>query len=48
LPAEVELIKSRGGVFEITAGQQLVYSKKATGVFPDQKQIIRKLEQLAT
>ncbi len=25
------LVPSRGGVFEVTAGDELVYSKKATG-----------------
>jgi selenoprotein W-related protein len=30
-----DLIKGRGGVFEVTVGDELVYSKKATGRFPD-------------
>lgn len=28
---DVALIPSRGGVFEVTVGDELVYSKKATG-----------------
>ena len=32
--AEVELVKSSGGVFEISLDGELVYSKKATGRFP--------------
>jgi selenoprotein W-related protein len=28
---EVTIIPSRGGVFEVTVGDQLVYSKKKTG-----------------
>ena len=32
--AEIELVKSSGGVFEITLDGELVYSKKATGRFP--------------
>ena len=27
----VTIIPSRGGVFEVTAGEDLIYSKKATG-----------------
>ena len=32
--AEIELVKSSGGVFEIILDGELVYSKKATGRFP--------------
>ena len=32
--AKVELVKSSGGVFEITVDGKLAYSKKATGDFP--------------
>jgi selenoprotein W-related protein len=28
---DLTIIPSRGGVFEVTAGDELVYSKKATG-----------------
>ena len=37
--AEVELVKSSGGVFEITLDGELVYSKKATGRFPSWKEV---------
>ena len=37
--AEIELIKSSGGVFEITLDGDLVYSKKATGRFPTGKEL---------
>ena len=37
--AEVELVKSSGGVFEITLDGELVYSKKATGRFPAWKEV---------
>jgi selenoprotein W-related protein len=30
-----DLIKGRGGVFEVTLGDELIYSKKATGRFPE-------------
>ena len=33
--AEVELVKSSGGVFEVTADGRLLFSKKALGRFPE-------------
>lgn len=33
------LVPSGGGVYEITLGDQLIYSKKETGEFPDPEQI---------
>ena len=38
-----ELIKSSGGVFEVVVDGELVYSKKATGEFPDEMKLIKKL-----
>ena len=37
--ADIELVKSSGGVFEITLDGELVYSKKATGRFPKWKEV---------
>jgi len=37
--AEIELVKSSGGVFEITLNGELVYSKKANGRFPEWKEV---------
>jgi len=37
--ADIELVKSSGGVFEITVDGALVYSKKATGRFPQWKEV---------
>ena len=37
--AQVELVRSGGGVFEITVDGQLKYSKKATGQFPTDDEI---------
>ena len=37
--AEIELVKSSGGVFEISLDGDLVYSKKATGRFPAWKEV---------
>ena len=33
--ADVELVKSGGGVFEVTVDDRLVFSKKALGRFPE-------------
>ncbi|KAA3613976.1 MAG: SelT/SelW/SelH family protein [Calditrichaeota bacterium] len=40
----IELIKSSGGVFEIVFNDRLIYSKKQTGRFPEESQIIGLLE----
>lgn len=42
--AEVELIKSKGGAFEIRHEGTLVYSKLETGRFPDTSAIIDALK----
>ncbi|NCO51839.1 MAG: SelT/SelW/SelH family protein [Deltaproteobacteria bacterium] len=44
--AEVELIESRGGVFEICVEGKLIYSKKKTGEFPDETQLLASLGSL--
>ncbi|KAA3660514.1 MAG: hypothetical protein DWQ10_06485 [Calditrichaeota bacterium] len=41
---KVELIASGGGVFEISKSGQLIYSKKQTGIFPDESLIIDLLQ----
>jgi selenoprotein W-related protein len=41
--AKVTLVKSRGGVFEITVDGRLVWSKKATGQFPADQDILNGL-----
>ena len=33
--ADVEIVKSGGGVFEVTVDDRLVFSKKALGRFPE-------------
>jgi selenoprotein W-related protein len=35
----VTLVPSSGGVFEVTFGDQLIYSKKETGQFPEPEKI---------
>ncbi len=41
--ADVQLRKSGGGVFEITANGTLRYSKKATGRFPTDEEVLATL-----
>jgi len=36
----VKLIKSGGGVFEITVDGKLIFSKKKTGRFPEESEIL--------
>lgn len=38
--AQVHLRKSSGGVFEITVDGRLRYSKKATGAFPTDDEVL--------
>ena len=37
--ADVELVKSGGGVFEVTVDDRLVFSKKSLGRFPEQGEL---------
>jgi selT/selW/selH-like putative selenoprotein len=41
---EVEMIKSKGGAFEIRHGDDLVFSKKKTGRFPSNEEIVTALK----
>jgi predicted Rdx family selenoprotein len=41
--AKIELIRSSGGVFEVTRNGELIYSKRATGLHPTWHDIERKL-----
>lgn len=38
--AEVQLIPSSGGVFEVVADGRLVFSKKSLGRFPEEGEIV--------
>ena len=42
--ADTLLSKSAGGVFEVSIDGQLIYSKKAVGVFPQDDDIIAMLK----
>ncbi len=39
--ADVELVKSSGGVFEVTVDDRLVFSKRALGRFPEPDELRR-------
>jgi selT/selW/selH-like putative selenoprotein len=41
--AQVSLKRSGGGVFEITVDGRLAYSKKATGRFPSDEEVLHTL-----
>jgi selenoprotein W-related protein len=43
---DLELIPSTGGVFEVVVDGVLVYSKKETGEFPDEQQLVQQLVNL--
>ena len=45
--ADVTLLAGSGGVFEVTADGELLYSKRATGVFPDDNQLVQTLARRA-
>lgn len=46
MSAEVMLIESTGGVYEITVDGVLIHSKAQTGVFPDEVELLEKLRNL--
>lgn len=39
----VTLVPSSGGVFEVTFGDDLIYSKKETGTFPEADQVLQQV-----
>jgi selT/selW/selH-like putative selenoprotein len=41
--AEIELIRSTGGAFEISRDGDLIFSKHREGRFPDSSEILEKL-----
>lgn len=41
---KVSFIKSGGGAFEVRKDDELIFSKKATGRFPDTEEIFAKLK----
>lgn len=37
------LIEGKGGVFEVKSGGKLIFSKKATGRFPEDEEVLKVL-----
>jgi selT/selW/selH-like putative selenoprotein len=46
LGADVELIKGRGGIFDVVTEGKLVYSKHATGRFPEENEVVEAIRAL--
>ena len=46
LGLEAKLIKSGGGVFEVTAEKKLVFSRKKEQRFPEHQEILESLKKL--
>ena len=42
---DAKLIASSGGVFEVVKDNELIYSKKATGRFPDENEIFSEIDR---
>jgi selT/selW/selH-like putative selenoprotein len=46
--AEVDLIEGEKGIFDVAVDGELVFSKHAAGRFPEEKEIVDKLERHGT
>jgi selenoprotein W-related protein len=46
MKVEAKLQPSGGGVFEVTVDGALVYSKKRTGQFPNESELLTKLKNI--
>jgi len=44
--SSLELVPGSGGVFEVTADDKLVYSKRATGTFPEPNAVLQSIQRL--
>jgi selenoprotein W-related protein len=42
--AEVALVPSSGGAFEVSAGGDVIYSKLETGRFPDERVLLNEID----
>jgi len=45
LELDSKLVASHGGVFEISVDGDLVFSKKSTGRFPDDGEVLRRIRE---
>jgi selenoprotein W-related protein len=44
---QYQLVPSKGGCFEVVVDGELIYSKLATGKFPDEAQLVEELARRA-
>jgi len=44
--SSIELVPSSGGCFELTVGDRLVYSKLETDEFPDEDDMLRRVQEV--
>jgi len=47
LGIDSELIKGRGGVFDVVADGKTVYSKHSTGRFPEEEEVVTAIRALS-
>jgi selenoprotein W-related protein len=47
LGIDAEMIKGRGGVFDVVVDGKLIYSKHSTGRFPEENEIVEAIRKLA-
>ena len=43
---DAQLVRGAGGIFDVTAGSQRIWSKREVGRFPKEAEIIDKLRQI--
>ena len=46
LGIDSEVVRGSGGIFDVTADNQKIYSKHETGNFPSEKEIIERLREM--
>lgn len=44
---DAQLVRGSGGIFEVTADNERIFSKKEEGRFPTEKEIVDKLRERA-
>jgi selenoprotein W-related protein len=44
---QAELVKGSGGVFDVSADGQLIYSKHSTGRFPENTEVVQALRGIS-
>jgi selenoprotein W-related protein len=43
---EIRLIPKSGGIFEVKVNDQLIHSKKQTGVYPEANEVVSKIQAI--